>query len=262
MMELSVIQGAIVPNMAVSDSSPSLGDVLVRENVITPAQLHTAREAQKASSHSLGIVLVELEIVSEGLRIGVLQKTFGFELADLSNIEVESSALDLIPEAFAYKHRLLPFQLLPGRRLCVAMEDPSDYLTLDLLKAQTGLEIKPYVAVSAALAQASRIHYRGEAPPSAPPPAPRVAPMWSESRLFRVVRYTAFPVLCFAPLAILLGLVLYNESIQEALLSSSMFDIGLYTLLGWGLWAVILFYINSLVFKPAPKKQEASGHEN
>ncbi len=61
---------------------------------------------------------------------------------------------------------------------------------------------------------------------------------------------------------VLLGLVFNNESFQEALQSSSMFDIGLYTLLGWGLWAVILFYINSLVFKPAQKKQEASEHED
>jgi len=90
--------------MAGAQTSLSLGDVLVRDGILTQAQLRTALQAQKSSSHSLGRVLVDTGLITEAMRMSILQKTFGFDLISLKSIKIDPLVISLIPSTFAIKH--------------------------------------------------------------------------------------------------------------------------------------------------------------
>ncbi len=78
-------------------------------------------------------------------------RAFGLPVMDLAAFDVEAGATDLIEEALIRKHRVLPL-LRRGRRLHVAVADPTDLRALDEIQFQTGLEVEPVVAEAAALA--------------------------------------------------------------------------------------------------------------
>lgn len=237
--------------MAIAGSTASLGELLIKEGLITAKQLSQALQAQKATSQSLGRVLVELGAITEATRTAVLHKSLGFELIQLKNLKIEPVVLSLIPPAFATKHKVLPIRQEGGNSLVIAMEDPSDLMVIDAIKNQTRLNVKAYLTTSEDLNEALKKFYSAtaaqiqEAGSLAKP----------HGRLYAIIRYCAFPFLCFAPLMLFMALLLFNASFQKLLTyKTTKFDIGLYTMLGWGLWSIVIWELNAIVFKPDEKE--------
>ena len=239
--------------MAVSSSSLTFGDVLVRDGMITQAQLRRAVETQKNSDLSLGRLLVEMSFITEAMRIEVLQKSFGYDLINLDDVKADPVVGKLIPAGFAEKHLILPIRLAKGNTLVVAMEDPSDLVVIDAVKNQVGMTVKAYIAPSEDLAKRIRALSEGS---EEQPAEEKIALPRERGRLYRFARYTSFPVLLFAPFVGFILLLVLNGSFQSWLSSrSGEFDIFLYTVLLWGLWGVVLYEVNGLVFKTDEKKK-------
>lgn len=236
--------------MAIAGSTASLGELLIKEGAITAKQLSQALQAQKATSQSLGRVLVELGAITEATRTAVLHKSLGFELIQLKNLKIEPAVLSLIPPAFATKHKVLPIRQEGGNSLAIAMEDPSDLMVIDAIKNQTRLNIKAYLTTSEDLNEALKKFYSAAAAQVQEAGLSR-----PHGRLYAIVRYFAFPFLCFAPLMVFMVLLLFNSGFQKLLTyKTTKFDIGLYTMLGWGLWSIVIWELNGIIFKPDEKE--------
>jgi type IV pilus assembly protein PilB len=130
--------------MAANVVQDRLGDLFVREGLITQEQLEEAlREAQQTKSR-IGFALVKLGFVPENQLTRALAKQFRVPAVDLEKVTVEEKILRLVPEEVAMKHRVLPLRKV-GRTLTVAMANPTDMGAIDNLKFITRYEIEPVI---------------------------------------------------------------------------------------------------------------------
>ncbi len=126
-------------------TSERLGDLLVREKLITRDQLDKALAEQKASGQRLGYALVKLGFIQELEITRMLAKQYHMPAVDLSKFEVDPKIVKLIPGDVAVKHSVLPLKR-EGRVLTVAMADPTNVGVIEDLKFITRFDIFPVIA--------------------------------------------------------------------------------------------------------------------
>ncbi|HEX6261533.1 MAG TPA: ATPase, T2SS/T4P/T4SS family, partial [Actinomycetota bacterium] len=125
-----------------------LGEVLVDEGLITEDDLGKAHEEQERSGRSLGRVLLDLNLVDETKLVEALAHQIGLQFVDLSEHGVDASAVALVPEQVARRHRAIPIAF-EDSTLVVAMSDPSNVIALDDIRTITGFEVRAVVATAA-----------------------------------------------------------------------------------------------------------------
>ena len=125
-------------------SSERLGDLLVREGLITREQLEKALQEQKQNGTRVGYNLVKLGFIAETELTKMLARQFKMPAVDLSRFEVDPRIAKLIPADLAIKHLVLPLKR-DGRTLTVAMADPTNLGVLDDLKFITRYDIFPVI---------------------------------------------------------------------------------------------------------------------
>ncbi len=130
---------------AAAGSNDRLGDILMREGLITRDQLTVALAEQKSTGHRLGYVLVKLGLVQELEVTKVLARQYRMPAVDLTRFEVDPKIIKLVPSDFALKHVVLPLKR-EGRTLTVAMADPTNTGVLDDLKFITRYDLFPVIA--------------------------------------------------------------------------------------------------------------------
>ena len=135
-----------------------LGDLLVRENLISRQQLRQALEYQKVHGGRLGYCLIRLGWVTGEDISAILCRQFGLPSINLPFFKVDPSVVKLIPPETARKYQVLPLSR-EGSTLAVATVDPSDVLAMDDLQFMTGFTIEPVVAAESAIRGAIRKHY-------------------------------------------------------------------------------------------------------
>src|SRR3954464_8165729 len=121
-----------------------LGDLLVREGLITREQLDKALQEQKQNGTRVGYNLVKLGFIQETELIKMLARQFKMPAVDLSKFEVDPRIAKLIPGDVAIKNLVLPLKR-DGRTLTVAMADPTNLGVLDDLKFITRYDIFPVI---------------------------------------------------------------------------------------------------------------------
>jgi type IV pilus assembly protein PilB len=122
-----------------------LGQILVKNKIITEEQLQQALERQRETGMSLGRVLIDMKLVSESALTSILAHQIGLKYIDLANYDVDISACSLVDAEVARKYTLIPVGF-NGDKLQVAMADPTNVFALDDLRIMTGMEIEPLVA--------------------------------------------------------------------------------------------------------------------
>jgi type IV pilus assembly protein PilB len=135
-----------------------LGEVLLKENLITPDQLKQALEHQKANGGRLGNSLVRLGFMSDEEVMAVLSRQYGVPSINLDYFEVDPGVTKLIPMETALKFQVLPLSRV-GSSLTLAMVDPTNVFAMDDIKFMTGFNIEPVVASETAIAEAIRKNY-------------------------------------------------------------------------------------------------------
>jgi type IV pilus assembly protein PilB len=141
--------------------SGRLGELLVRENMISATQLHHAQEASRSSGRRLGYTLTKLGFVDDGDLTSFLSKHYGVPSINLSDFEIDREVIDMIPREVAERHQVIPVNRT-GSSLIVAMADPSDLHAIDDLKFLTNFNIEVVVASEAAVADAIEQYYNKE----------------------------------------------------------------------------------------------------
>jgi type IV pilus assembly protein PilB len=138
--------------------SGKLGEILLKENLISAEQLKQAIEHQKANGGRLGNSLVKLGFLSDDEVTAVLSRQYGVPSINLSYFEVDPSVIKLIPMETAMKYQILPLSRV-GSSLTVAMVDPTNVFAMDDIKFMTGFNIEPVVASETAIMEAIKKHY-------------------------------------------------------------------------------------------------------
>jgi type IV pilus assembly protein PilB len=135
-----------------------LGDLLVREQIISPDQLQKAQESAKKSGERIGNSLIKLGVVKEDDLTQFLSRQYSVPVINLAEFDVESDVIALVPKDVARKHRVVPINRA-DKTLIVAMSDPSDIVALDDLKFLTGYNIEVVVASEPAINDALSRYY-------------------------------------------------------------------------------------------------------
>jgi type IV pilus assembly protein PilB len=135
-----------------------LGDLLLRDGLVTREQLQTALQEQKTTGMRLGYTLVKLGFVQETEITKMLARQFRMPAVDLSRFEVDPKIVKLIPTDVAVKHTVLPLKR-EGRTLTVAMADPTNVGVVDDLKFVTRFDIFPVIAGEYTLRTAIERYY-------------------------------------------------------------------------------------------------------
>ncbi|OGP61284.1 MAG: type II secretion system protein GspE [Deltaproteobacteria bacterium RBG_13_61_14] len=135
-----------------------LGELLVRDNLITPVQLQQALEEQKRHGGRLGANLTRMGFIKEEELTEFLSKQYGVPSINLSEFEIEDQVVRLIPEEVAQKHQVIAINRA-GSTLIVAMADPSNIFAIDDIKFLTGYNIEVVVAPENAIKEAIDRYY-------------------------------------------------------------------------------------------------------
>ena len=135
-----------------------IGEILVRESIISSDQLKRALNDQRSSGKRLTYSLAKLGILGEKELSDFLSKQYGVPAISLSEFEIDPEVIELVPKEVAIKHTALPVQRA-GSTLIVAMSDPSNIYAIDDLKFLTGLNIEPVVATDAAIEDSIQRYY-------------------------------------------------------------------------------------------------------
>jgi type IV pilus assembly protein PilB len=125
--------------------SQRLGDLLVKEKVITQEQLEQATKLQKDSHTRLASALVKLGFLSDEDVTNFLSRQYGVPAINLSYFEIDPAVVKLIPYETAKRYQILPLSRV-GASLTIAMVDPTNVFAMDDIKFMTGFNIEPVVA--------------------------------------------------------------------------------------------------------------------
>jgi type IV pilus assembly protein PilB len=136
-----------------------LGDILVREGLITLEQLKKALQEQKSSGMRLGYTLVKLGFIEETEVTKMLARQYRMPAVDLSRFEVDPKILKLIPPDIATKHVVLPLKR-EGRTLTVAIADPNNVAAIEDIKFITRCDVFPVIAGEYTLRNAIDRYYQ------------------------------------------------------------------------------------------------------
>jgi type IV pilus assembly protein PilB len=133
--------------------SSRLGEILIKENLITSDQLRLALEHQKATGGRLGTCLMSLGFITDDEITGVLSRQYGVPSINLKYYEVDASVIKLIPQDTAIRYQIVPLSRV-GSTLTIAMTDPTNVFAMDDIKFMTGFNVEPVVASETAISEA------------------------------------------------------------------------------------------------------------
>src|SRR3972149_10353176 len=139
-----------------------IGELLLKERRITPEQLQEALNHQKTHGGKMGSTLVKLGYVRDDDITALLSRQYGVPSINLSQFDVDSSIIKLVPADTAQKYQVVPLARA-GATLTIAMTDPTNVFAMDDIKFMTGYNVEPVVASETAVLETIRRYY-GKAP--------------------------------------------------------------------------------------------------
>ncbi len=135
-----------------------IGELLLKEKRITPAQLQEALSYQKTNGGKLGFNLVKLGFVKDEEITSLLSKQYGVPSINLTQFEIDPAIVKLIPAETAQKYQIIPLSR-NGATLTIAMTDPTNVFAMDDIKFMTGYNVEPVVTSEVAVAEAIGRYY-------------------------------------------------------------------------------------------------------
>jgi type IV pilus assembly protein PilB len=135
-----------------------IGELLLKEKRITPAQLQETLTYQKTNGGKLGFNLVKLGFIKDEEITALLSKQYGVPSINLAQFEIDAAIVKLIPAETAHKYQIVPLSRA-GATLTIAMTDPTNVFAMDDIKFMTGYNVEPVVASETAVADAIQRYF-------------------------------------------------------------------------------------------------------
>jgi|SRR6478736_4008224 len=135
-----------------------LGELLVREKLISLQQLRQAQDEQKKSGKNLGYALARLGFVNDEEITNFLSNQYRLPAVNLDEFEIDGEVLKIVSKDVCIKHGIVPVSR-SGSSLIVAMSDPTNLHAVDDIKFLSGYNVEPVVASETAIANAIERYY-------------------------------------------------------------------------------------------------------
>ncbi|MDD9939254.1 MAG: type IV-A pilus assembly ATPase PilB [Myxococcales bacterium] len=142
-------------------STDRIGELLVRQKLISLQQLRKAQEEQRKDGTSLGYALAKMGFVSDQQITDFLSQQYRVQAVDLGEYEIDPEVLKLLPSEVCERHKIIPVSRA-GSSLIVAMADPSNLHAIDDIKFTTGYNVEPVVSSEASIMEAVDRYYNQE----------------------------------------------------------------------------------------------------
>src|SRR2546421_9478926 len=139
-----------------------IGELLLKEKLITPEQLQQALTQQKANGGKLGFNLVKMGFVKDDQITALLSKQYGVPSINLAQFKLDPTIIKLVPNETARKYQIIPLSR-SGSTLTIAMTDPTNVFAMDDIKFMTGYTVEPVVASETAILDAVNKYYPSKA---------------------------------------------------------------------------------------------------
>ncbi|MCC7415995.1 MAG: Flp pilus assembly complex ATPase component TadA, partial [Acidobacteria bacterium] len=135
-----------------------IGELLLKEKLITPEQLQQALNHQKTSGGKLGYNLVKMGFVKDEQVTALLSKQYGVPAISLAQFKIDPTIVKLVPPETARKYQIIPLSR-NGSTLTIAMTDPTNVFAMDDIKFMTGYTVEPVVSSEVAITDAIEKYY-------------------------------------------------------------------------------------------------------
>ncbi len=135
-----------------------IGELLVKQSLLTPEQLRKARDEVRTHGGRLGAQITKLGFLDEAELTDFVASQYGVPSINLDEFEIDPAVIQLIPEEVAHKHTVIPVNRA-GSTLILATSDPSNIFALDDIKFLTGYNIQAVVAAEEAIRRAIEKNY-------------------------------------------------------------------------------------------------------
>lgn len=141
----------------------SMVQFLQQKGYLKPEQLEEAVKVQQQTKEpDLGRVLISLGMVGEREVLQAKAQEMGIGFVDLDRVQIESSALNVVPERIAKAHSVIPVKK-DGQTLWLAMANDKNIMALDDVKMASGCRVIPVLALPGAIEDAIKKSYAGSA---------------------------------------------------------------------------------------------------
>ncbi len=121
-----------------------LPEKLVQDGLLDEAAMADAMRAAKDARLPLVSYLVSKNIVDAREIAITASQMFGVPLLDLDCVQVDLDTIKVVSDKLLQKHRILPL-MKRGRRLFVAVSDPTNLHGIDEIRFSTSLNVEPVV---------------------------------------------------------------------------------------------------------------------
>ncbi len=135
-----------------------IGELLVKQNLLSADQLRKAREGASVEGGRVGAQITKLGFLDESELTDFVAKQYGVPSINLDDFEIDPEVMALIPEDVAAKHVVVPVNRA-GSTLILATADPSNIFALDDIKFLTGYSVQPVVASEEAIKRTIETYY-------------------------------------------------------------------------------------------------------
>ncbi len=135
-----------------------LPELLLSQGVLTPAQLQSAQAHAAKAGCSLKQAIVQEGLISEQDLTSLLAEQLGMSTIDLATYLIRPEVVQLVPEALARKHTLMPVFKI-GDTLTVAMEDPLNFFAIDEVRLRTKCAVKTVLGGGSGIRHAINQYY-------------------------------------------------------------------------------------------------------
>src|SRR5687767_8255525 len=135
-----------------------LGELLVREKLISLQQLRKAQDEQKRTGQNLGYTLAKLGYIGDGEITNFLSSQYRLPAINLDEYEIDPEVIKLVTREVCEKHRIIPVSR-SGSSLIVAMSDPTNLNAIDDIKFLSGYNVEPVVASETAIQSSIERYY-------------------------------------------------------------------------------------------------------
>lgn len=122
-----------------------LGQMLIKEGILTEDKLNEALQIQKKTKKRLGEILIDQKYISELQIIHTLERQLGVPYVDIATLQLPQELSSLIPESMARANMLIPIKKT-GSLLTIAIADPLDYNAMNDVGTYTKLRVYPMIA--------------------------------------------------------------------------------------------------------------------
>ncbi len=135
-----------------------IGELLVREKMISLAQLQSAQERARNEGNGIAYEITKMGFIEETELTNFLSKHYNVPAIHLSKYTIPPGVIELVKREVAERHQCIPVNR-SGSTLVVAMADPSNIYAVDDLKFMTGFNIERVVASEGAIQEAIGKYY-------------------------------------------------------------------------------------------------------